>query len=163
MFKTNISDYKGFQRTVEMKEQELNESFKILTTKCNLVHYLDGVEIPDLNKTIIFVNDNTAMIPTGEVDENDEPVLTDLYGAKVYGADKKELTLSQAIIMEGKEAKIFKESNADQNQNQGQQNQNQNQQRQTQNSQPKASNSMTKWKEEQRKLIDQQIKDLGAE
>jgi len=75
MFKINISDYKGFQRTIEMKEQELKESVKILTTKCILVHYLEGVEIPDLNKTIIFVNDNTAMIPTGEFDENDQPIL----------------------------------------------------------------------------------------
>lgn len=47
------------------------------------------------------------------VDDNGQTVVTDLNGAKVFGKDKKELTLNELIVLEGKEAKIFKESNAD--------------------------------------------------
>lgn len=46
------------------------------------------------------------------VDDNGQTVVTDLNGAKVFGKDKKELTLNELIVLEGKEAKIFKESNA---------------------------------------------------
>jgi len=46
------------------------------------------------------------------VDDNGQTIVTDLNGAKVFGKDKKELTLNELIVMEGKEAKIFKESNA---------------------------------------------------
>ena len=48
-----------------------------------------------------------------DVDDSGNAVVTDLNGAKVYDKNKKELTLSELIIMEGKEAKIFKESNAE--------------------------------------------------
>lgn len=47
------------------------------------------------------------------VDDNGQAIVTDLNGAKVFGKDKKELTLTELIVMEGKEAKIFKESNAE--------------------------------------------------
>jgi oligoendopeptidase F len=46
------------------------------------------------------------------VDDNGQTIVTDLNGAKVFGKDKKELNLNELIVMEGKEAKIFKESNA---------------------------------------------------
>jgi hypothetical protein len=48
-----------------------------------------------------------------EVDDSGTAVVTDLNGAKVYDKNKKELTLSELIVIEGKESKIFKESNGD--------------------------------------------------
>jgi hypothetical protein len=48
-----------------------------------------------------------------DVDDSGNAVVTDLNGAKVYDKNKKELTLSELIVLEGKEAKIFKESNGD--------------------------------------------------
>lgn len=46
-----------------------------------------------------------------EVDDIGNAIVTDLNGAKVYDKNKKELTLSELIVIEGKESKIFKESN----------------------------------------------------
>jgi hypothetical protein len=46
-----------------------------------------------------------------EVDDSGTAIVTDLNGAKVYDKNKKELTLSELIVIEGKESKIFKESN----------------------------------------------------
>ena len=48
-----------------------------------------------------------------EVDDSGTAIVTDLNGAKVYDKNKKELTLSELIVIEGKESKIFKESNGD--------------------------------------------------
>jgi hypothetical protein len=48
-----------------------------------------------------------------DLDETNNPILTDLNGAKVYDDKKKELTLNDALILEGKTAGIFALSNAD--------------------------------------------------
>jgi hypothetical protein len=51
-----------------------------------------------------------------EVDDSGTAIVTDLNGAKVYDKNKKELTLSELIVIEGKESKIFKESNGGESQ-----------------------------------------------
>ena len=45
-----------------------------------------------------------------DVNEDGEAVVTHPDGGKVFGKDKKELSLSEIIILEGKESKIFAES-----------------------------------------------------
>jgi len=50
-----------------------------------------------------------------ELSEDGTPVVTHPDGGKVFGKDKKELSLSDIIILEGKESKIFAESNGNPN------------------------------------------------
>ena len=60
-----------------------------------------------------------------EFDANDNPIITDINGAKVYDDKKKELSLSEIIINEGKASNIFAVSNAGEGQQQQQQQQQQ--------------------------------------
>jgi hypothetical protein len=46
------------------------------------------------------------------LDESNNVILTDLNGAKVYDDKKKELSLTDALVLEGKTAGIFAVSNA---------------------------------------------------
>jgi hypothetical protein len=48
-----------------------------------------------------------------DLDESNNVILTDLNGAKVYDDKKKELSLTDALVLEGKTAGIFAVSNAD--------------------------------------------------
>ena len=77
MFKTNISDYQGFQRTVEMVKQELDTENKILLTTCIVEHKVDGNIIPDLNKIVVFSNDNSAKLPTGNIVDGEPEMIGD--------------------------------------------------------------------------------------
>ena len=50
-----------------------------------------------------------------ELAEDNTPIVTYPDGGKVFSKDKKELSLADVIILEGKESKIFAESNGGQN------------------------------------------------
>lgn len=73
MFKTSISQYKGFDRTIELKGQNLDEDNVLLVNTCKLTHSISGVEIPEMNKIIILTCDNKAEVPY--VDTNNNPVM----------------------------------------------------------------------------------------
>jgi hypothetical protein len=90
-----------------------------------------------------------------DVDDSGNAVVTDLNGAKVYDKNKKELTLSELIVLEGKEAKIFKESNGDpQPQKQGNPTP-------TSPAPAPAKNQVSKWQQEQAERVAQMKQRAG--
>lgn len=122
MYLTNISDYNGFTRTIELDVQNFDQTAKIITNNCTVKHYLDlpvydgdgnptgetaTTHIPELNKIAIFVNDNKAQLPTGEqvdsgeVDGEGNPIMVDEYiGDYEYVANKTEAGVPSLTIFQ---------------------------------------------------------------
>jgi oligoendopeptidase F len=119
-----INQYKqqliDFENKVKTYEEELIPSVKaeadnrISQFKVNSAIQSELVKHPLIGASQYvvpgFTQDFTKKYKVS-VDDNGQATVTDLNGAKVFGQDKKELTLNDLIIKEGKEAKIFKESN----------------------------------------------------
>ena len=68
MYKTIISDYNGFNRTIELVKQTFDKITKTVINECILEHSIDGVLVPELNKLIILKADNNQTVPISETE-----------------------------------------------------------------------------------------------
>ena len=99
-----IPTLKG-QAQTELKQFKINQVITSELTK----HKINGAPNYVLPG---FTNDFLKKYKV-DLDESNNVILTDLNGAKVYDDKKKELSLTDALVLEGKTAGIFAVSNAD--------------------------------------------------
>jgi hypothetical protein len=99
-----IPTLKG-QAQTELKQFKINQVITSELTK----HKINGAPNYVLPG---FTNDFLKKYKV-DLDDNNNVILTDLNGAKVYDDKKKELSLTDALVLEGKTAGIFAVSNAD--------------------------------------------------
>lgn len=66
-------------RVAEVIAMDINVTGKVLILFLMIKHYISGVYLPEMNKSIRATGDNTVQLPTGQqtpqLDENGQPVL----------------------------------------------------------------------------------------